>query len=273
MSTEVINEVEKLADIQEEQETRKIYLRQVGIREIVVPVIYSQCGVNSTSVANMKVAVDLECNKRAIHMSRLIESVSEWGGIINETSIHNFLKQIMDRLYAYNAYVEIDFTYFTLKEAPISKKKARMNYRCKIKGNLKKRQTTQFEIEIKVPITSVCPCSKAISEFGAHNQRGIVSVILRNAKIEVIPDIIERVEKSASCQLYSLLKRADEKYVTEYAYKNAKFVEDIARDVTLCLKEDGSYSNFIVDVENYESIHNHNAYTIVTDKDLVEENE
>lgn len=273
MSTEPVYEVGKLADIQEEQEIRKIYLRQVGIKDVVVPVTYSLNGESSTSVANMKVAVDLELDKRAIHMSRLIESVNEWGGVINDASIHNLLEQIVDRLHAHNAYTEINFTYFILKKAPVSNKTARMNYQCKIKAKLRRMQTTQFEIEIKVPITSVCPCSKAISEYGAHNQRGLVSVTLRNVEIQVIPDIIERVEKSASCQLYSLLKRVDEKYVTEYAYENAKFVEDIVRDVTLHLKEDGVYSEFLVNVESYESIHNHNAYAVVVEKDLGEVNE
>ena len=166
----------------------------------------------------------------------------------------------------------MDFTYFIMKKAPDSKNMGRMNYQCRIKASLTKSRPAQLEIDVKVPITSVCPCSKSISKYGAHNQRGLVSVALKNTDVEAIPDVIRRVEESASFQLYSLLKRVDEKYVTEHAYENAKFVEDIVRDVTINLQKNNRYSDFTVNVENYESIHNHNAYAVMVSRDLAEVN-
>ena len=166
----------------------------------------------------------------------------------------------------------MDFTYFIMKKAPVSKNMGRMNYQCWIKASLTKSRPAQFEIDVKVPITSVCPCSKSISKYGAHNQRGLVSVALKNTDVEAIPDVIRRVEESASFLLYSLIKRVDEKYVTEHAYENAKFVEDIVRDVTINLQKNNRYSDFTVNVENYESIHNHNAFAVMVSRDLAEVN-
>ena len=272
MSTQFVNENNKLPDVQKAKESRKVYLRYVGIKDVVVPVTYIFNGEVNSSVANMMLAVDLSADKRAIHMSRLVESINEWSRVIDDKSIHDLLSEILDRLEGFNAYVKMDFIYFILKKAPVSENVGRMNYQCKIKASLTKSKPIQFEIEVKVPITSVCPCSKSISKYGAHNQRGIVSVVLKNTDVEAIPDVIRRVEESASFQLYSLLKRVDEKYVTEHAYENAKFVEDIVRDVTINLQNNSKYLNFTVNVENYESIHNHNAYAVMVSRDLAEVN-
>lgn len=272
MSAQFVNENNKLPDVQKTQETRKIYLRHVGIKDVVVPVTYIFNGEVNSSVANMMLAVDLSADKRAIHMSRLVESMNEWSRVIDDKSIYALLDEILDRLEGFNAYTEMDFTYFIMKKAPVSKNMGRMNYQCRIKASLTKSRPAQFEIDVKVPITSVCPCSKSISKYGAHNQRGLVSVALKNTDVEAIPDVIRRVEESASFQLYSLLKRVDEKYVTEHAYENAKFVEDIVRDVTINLQKNNRYSDFTVNVENYESIHNHNAYAVMVSRDLAEVN-
>ncbi len=268
MLREPVYESGELADIQEGQETRKIYVNQVGIKDILVPIIYILNGKNHNSVGTAKIAVDLQLDKRAIHMSRLVECLNEWDGVITNKSICRLLENVMKRLEAVHAYIEMEFTYFMNKIAPVSKKPGIMNYQCKIKATMKKKSGVKYKISIKVPITSVCPCSKSISKYGAHNQRGIVNVSLVTDNIEIIPDVIQRVESSSSGQLYSLLKRIDEKYVTEYAYDNAKFVEDIARDVIVKLKECKSYTDFSVHVENYESIHNHNAYAFVVSEDL-----
>lgn len=273
LSTQFVKENNDLPDEQKTQETRKVYLRHVGIKDIVVPVTYIFNGEVNSSVANMMLSVDLAADKRAIHMSRLVESVNEWDRVIDDKPIQELLGTILNRLDGFNAYAEIDFIYFILKKAPVSENVGRMNYQCKVKASLEKTKPMKIEIEVKVPITSVCPCSKSISEYGAHNQRGLVSVVLKNTDVKSIPDIIRRVEESASFQLFSLLKRVDEKYVTEHAYENAKFVEDIARDVTINLRENSQYSDFSVNVENFESIHNHNAYAIMVSNDLVEVNE
>ncbi len=264
-----------MVDIQEGPECRNVYLRQVGIKNLVIPIMHNLDSDNGNSVGTIQLGVGLEAHKHAIHMSRLAEILNEWDSVISNDSIERLLCQVKERLHVLMAYIEIKFTYFKNKTAPISNKNGKMNYECKIKAELLQDNKTEYEVRVKVPITSVCPCSKAISKYGAHNQRGIVKVSFKTNDFNEINDVIDKVELSASAELYSILKRVDEKYITEQAYENPKFVEDIARDVTLQLTKSNKYRWFHIEVENFESIHNHSAYAISMSEDWkgVNENE
>jgi GTP cyclohydrolase IB len=257
-----------MVDVQEELETRNIYLRKVGIKHLVMPVRHELNDKYQNSVGTINLGVSLEADKHAIHMSRLVESLYQWDSTISNESIKKLLLEVKKRLEALTSHIEIEFIFFKDKIAPSSKLTGTMDYNCMIKAELFEDDSMNFQIIVKVPIGSVCPCSKAISKYGAHNQRGTVEVAFRSDDIGCLNDIINKIESVASTQLYSLLKRVDEKYVTEYAYENPKFVEDIARDVTVQLMKDQRYSWFNIAVENYESIHNHNAYAVSVSEDI-----
>lgn len=175
------------------------------------------------------------------------------------------LGEMKRHLNAASAHIEVIFPYFIEKKAPVSQSPGLMDYTCKIIGSSDSEGKVDLISEVIVPISSVCPCSKEISETGAHNQRGEVRMSTRFKKFIWIEDMIEIVEKSASCEVFSILKRIDEKYVTEKGFGNPKFVEDIVRDIAGKLKQDDNITWFSVSAENFESIHNHNAYALITD--------
>lgn len=256
-----------MVDIQEGSESRNIYLRQVGIRNLVIPVIHNLDSKYKNSIGTIHLGVGLDAHKHAIHMSRLVEILNEWDSVISNESIEKLLNQVKNRLNVTKAHIEVQFTYFKNKTAPSSKKVGKMNYDCEIKAELSNDNKMEYEIKVKVPITSVCPCSKAISKYGAHNQRGIVNVTFKTDNFNCLNDVVNKVELSASAEVFSILKRVDEKYITEYAYENPKFVEDIARDVTLQLINNVNYNLVHVEVENFESIHNHSAYAVSISED------
>ena len=227
-----------MKDLQKELDKRNIFIDKVGISNFKIPLIV---GYDKNTVANISLSVSLAENKRAIHMSRLIEVISSW-----DTKL---------KLETDNVFLEIQFEYFKDKISPVSKLVAPISYDCKIISSLNK---DNLIVELNIPIASVCPCSKEISQFGAHNQRGIVTIEYKTKELSSIDKVISLVEDSSSHELYSLLKRTDEKYITEYGYNNAKFVEDIIRDITINLYENGLYDAKIK-IKNFESIHSHNA--------------
>ena len=194
-------------------------------------------------------------------MSRLIEILNEHDRSISIQNFSDILSTMKQRLNAESAHIEISFPYFIMKSSPVTHSQGLMEYRCTFKGSLNKGK--DLLVIIDVPITTLCPCSKEISDFGAHNQRGKVKLQVRFKKFIWIEDLIKLVEESASCDVYSVLKREDEKYVTEKAYKNPKFVEDIVRDIAKKLENDKNITWFAVESENFESIHNHNAYAYI----------
>jgi GTP cyclohydrolase I len=195
-------------------------------------------------------------------MSRFVEILNEHSTRISLQNFSQILDEVKDRLNAESAHMEITFPYFINKRAPVTGSEGLMEYMCTFKGSLNHRKT-DLVTTIFVPICTLCPCSREISDFGAHNQRGEVRLQVRFKKFVWIEDLIELVERSASCDVYSVLKREDEKFVTERAYNNPKFVEDIVRDVALKLNGDPNITWFAVESENYESIHNHNAYAYI----------
>ena len=253
-----------MIDIQNGLETRGVCIKHVGIREFVMPIVVDINGRHVHTTATINLNVSLDADKKAIHMSRLIEMLSEWDGNTSYTTLKELLSITKNKLQTGNANIILHFLYFKEKKAPISQKSSIMNYKCTINMN---DADDFFIIEVHVPISSACPCSKAISKYGAHNQRGILSIIVKTNTIASIDDLIQKAESSCSHELFSLLKRVDEKFITESTYENPKFVEDIARDMALLLSKSNGYEWFKIDVENFESIHNHSAFAVVNNSE------
>ena len=255
-------------DIQNQRDHRKIEINKVGVKNIRYPitVLDKAKGVQHT-VANVNMYVDLPHQFKGTHMSRFIEILNKFKGDISIKNYSNILLEMKRKLKAKSAHFEVEFPYFIEKEAPITRARSLMEYVCRFCGTSKQMDKDDFYVGIVVPITTVCPCSKEISQYGAHNQRSVVTVHLRFKKFIWIEDIIQLIEECASCDLYSILKRADEKFVTEKAYKNPMFVEDVVREIAKRLKKDTNITWFTVESENFESIHNHSAYAYIeTDK-------
>ena len=251
-----------MEDIQNHKDNRNIDIDQVGVKGIRYPitVLDKDMGKQQT-VAKINMYVNLPRYYKGTHMSRFVEVLNEHSRRISLQNFSAILLEVKDRLNAESAHMEITFPYFINKAAPVSGSEGLMEYKCTFKGSLNKG--TDLVIMINVPISTLCPCSKEISEFGAHNQRGEVRLQVRFKKFVWIEDLIRLVEKAASSDVYSVLKREDEKFVTEAAYNNPMFVEDIVREIALNLNNDPNITWFAVESENFESIHNHNAYAYV----------
>jgi len=251
-----------MKDIQKQKDIRKIEINKVGVKNIRYPitVLDKAKGIQHT-VASVNMYVDLPHRFKGTHMSRFIEILNKYKGDISIKNFSKILSEMKRKLKAKSAHLEVEFPYFIEKEAPVTKAKSLMEYSCRFCGSSNEKE--DFYVGIVVPITTLCPCSKEISEFGAHNQRSVVTVNLRFKKFIWIEDIIRLVEESASCDLYSILKRPDEKYVTEKAYKKPMFVEDVVREIASKLRKDKNIIWFTVESENFESIHNHSAYAFV----------
>jgi len=251
-----------MEDIQNHKDNRNIDIDQVGVKGIQYPitVLDKNMGEQQT-VARINMYVNLPRYYKGTHMSRFVEILNEHSRNISLQNFSEILEEMKSKLNAESAHMEITFPYFINKAAPITGSEGLMEYRCTFKGSL--NNGTDLVILINVPISTLCPCSKEISEFGAHNQRGEVRLQVRFKKFIWIEDLIILVEESSSSDVYSVLKREDEKYVTEKAYSNPMFVEDIVRDIAQKLNRDPNITWFAVESENFESIHNHNAYAYV----------
>ncbi len=246
-------------DVQNQPDNRKIEIDKVGIKDIQYPIgVLERSGGTQRTVAKVSMFVNLHHKFKGTHMSRFIELLNEHCQDMSTTTIPGLLLEMRKRLEARDAHIEVSFPFFILKRAPASGAEGLMSYDCTIRGFW--ANEVVLEIEVTVPITALCPCSKAISDQGAHNQRGTVTVQYRQNRFVWIEDIIEIVEAEASCDVYSVLKREDEKFVTEKAYANPMFVEDVARSVAQRLRAHEGIAWFSVEVENQESIHAHNAY-------------
>lgn len=251
-------------DIQNQPDYRQIEIQNVGVKDIKYPITVRDkiYGFQHT-VATFNMYVNLPHRFKGTHMSRFIEILNEYRQGIDLRNITEILRKMKSTLNAESAHVEIEFPYFIEKEAPISGAKGLMEYTCRFIGSTDSEDKEKLIVGIVVPVTTLCPCSKAISAQGAHNQRSKVAVHLRFKKFFWIEDVISLVEASASSQVYSLLKREDERYVTERAYDNPMFVEDVVRSIAEKLAADPNFIWFRVESENMESIHNHNAYARV----------
>ena len=253
-----------MIDIQNTEDTREIPLQKVGISDLKYPVqvLDKKNGFQQTS-ACVNLFVNLPHHYKGTHMSRFVEIFHKHHTNLGMKEFLLMLEEIRLSLQAERSFASMDFTFFVEKKAPVTGESGIMSYRCTYEGEAFEGGN-DFSVKIEVPVTTVCPCSKAISDYGAHNQRGLVTVTLKNRSLFWIEDVIEEIEKSASCGLFSVLKRPDEKYVTERAYENPRFVEDVVREVYIALrsfkKSEKPFSYFRVECRNFESIHNHNAY-------------
>ncbi len=258
-----------MIDIQNQPDYRKIPIDKVGIKGLKYPVkvLDKTSGLQST-IAQISMYVDLPHQCKGTHMSRFVEILHLFRTQVSMESLTNILEDMKKILGAESSHIEITFPYFIEKKSPETASKGLMDYTCSIIGSSNGKKNTDIVLTVAVPVTSVCPCSKEISDYGAHNQRGEVLVSTRFNKFIWIEEIVQMVESCASCEIYSVLKREDEKYVTEKAYNNPKFVEDIARDVAKALMEDDNITWFSVSAENFESIHNHSAYAYIEKSSL-----
>ena len=257
-----------MKDIQNQTDHRNISIDKVGIKDIRYPIkVLDRKNNYQHTVASINMYVDLPHDSKGTHMSRFVEMLHVFQPALSLKSFSVILEQMKNDLNAASAHIEVTFPYFIEKTAPVSGSMGFMDYTCRLIGYSDPEGKTDLISEVLVPISSVCPCSKEISDAGAHNQRGEVKLSIRFKKFIWIEDMISLVEKAASCDVYSILKRVDEKHVTEKAYNNPKFVEDIVRDIAKHLFEDENITWFSVSVENFESIHNHSAYANITSSD------
>ncbi|MBD3671685.1 MAG: GTP cyclohydrolase I FolE2 [Gammaproteobacteria bacterium] len=261
---------ESIADVQSSQDTRQIPINKVGIKDIRHPVVVSdRTGGEQHTIANFNMYVNLPHNFKGTHMSRFVEILNNHEREITVKSFKEMLSEMTERLEAESGHIEMSFPYFVNKKAPISGVQSLLDYDVTFIGQIVKGAPS-MKLKVLVPVTSLCPCSKKISDYGAHNQRSHVTITAQTKGFVWIEDIIDLVEREASCELYGLLKRPDEKHVTERAYDNPKFVEDMVRDVAARLNEDDRIDYYVVESENFESIHNHSAYALI-EKDKTED--
>ena len=258
-----------MIDIQSERDDRDVPLQKVGIKGLKYPVhVLDRDHRIQHTTASVNLYVNLPKHFKGTHMSRFIEVFHQHREHLSMPHFLDMLEEIRVSLEAARAFGEMSFPYFLEKPAPVSGQAAMMSYECSYEGMVSGpsasapavAQSRSFFVSVAIPVQTVCPCSKAISEYGAHNQRGIVRVKLELGPFFWIEDLVSLVEECASSAVYSLLKREDEKYVTEAAYDNPKFVEDLVRDVLLSIPRLGAFPWYSVEAENYESIHNHSAF-------------
>ncbi len=252
-----------IEDVQNTADTRHLAIDKVGIKAIRHPVVVKdKSGGEQHTVAVFNMYVHLPQHFKGTHMSRFVEILNMNEHAISIESFETILREMVTRLEAESGHVEMTFPYFVNKAAPISGVKSLLDYEVTFIGEINQGKY-DITVKVLVPVTSLCPCSKKISDYGAHNQRSHVTVTALINDFIWIEDIIDLVEKQASCELYGLLKRPDEKFVTERAYDNPKFVEDMVRDVAAQLNAEKRIDAYIVESENFESIHNHSAYALI----------
>lgn len=252
-----------MKDIQNEQDNRNLDIDKVGIKDIKYPIVLSDKERGSQhTVALINMYVKLPHNFKGTHMSRFIEILNRHSSDINLNTVGDILSEMKERLDSEEAFIELSFDYFMNKKAPVTGQEALMDYQCRYVGSAGKNGRDQV-LTIKVPVMTLCPCSKEISEYGAHNQRSFISISVRMKKMIWIEELIELAESCGSSPIYPMLKREDEKYVTEQSYQNPAFVEDVVRNVAQKLLQEDRVTWFEVSSENIESIHNHSAYAVI----------
>jgi len=252
-----------LSDVQNSKDTRQIPINKVGIKDIRHPIkVRDRTEGEQHTIANFNMYVNLPHDFKGTHMSRFVEILNNHEREISVKSFKHMLIEMAERLEAKSGHIEMSFPYFVNKTAPASGVKSLLDYDVTFIGQVHDGKTS-LQVKIVVPVTSLCPCSKKISDYGAHNQRSHVTVTATIKEFIWVEELIDLVEKQASCELYGLLKRPDEKVVTERAYDNPKFVEDMVRDVAAQLNQEDRVSAYTVESENFESIHNHSAYALI----------
>ncbi len=265
----------QLKDIQNQNDKRGIEIQKVGVNGVEVPLLIERKNEESQVVsAKARLSVTLPHNYRGTHMSRFMEVLSDYSQKnLLGVDIKGLLIDIKEKLESQSAHVKFEFKYFINKKAPVSLMEFPVGYDCSFQGDLIK-DNYKFILGVKVPVTTLCPCSKEISKYSAHNQRTMIKVKVSYKENDIIwiEDLVDKIESCGSSKIYSILKRCDEKYVTETAYENPKFVEDVLRDVICLLKEDEKITYYEAEVEAQESIHNHNAWAWQSEDKLIGDN-
>jgi GTP cyclohydrolase IB len=255
--------VAKLHDKQSERDHRQLRIDKVGVRALRFPIqVRDKARAVQNTVAVIGMFVDLPKEFKGTHMSRFIEVLNAHGDMVHVENITDILYAMQKKFQAATSHLEMEFPYFMVKKAPVSGMESLMDYTARFDATACHKDI-DFVLTVKARVTTLCPCSKAIAAYGAHNQRGEVTLQIRSRKAVWIEDLIEIIESSASCELFALLKRQDEKAVTERAYDNPVFVEDLVRNVALKLNAHPDVTWYKVEAENHESIHNHNAYACI----------
>lgn len=257
-----------IPDVQGSPDTRELAINKVGIKSIRHPIkVSDRSEAEQHTIASFSMYVYLPHNFKGTHMSRFVQILNDQEKALTAESFKDMLREMAKRLEADSGYIEMNFPFFVNKSAPVTGVQSLLDYDVTLIGEIKDGRVST-RIKVVVPVTSLCPCSKSISDYGAHNQRSHVTVNAKTEGFIWIEELIELVEKQASCELYGLLKRPDEKFVTEHAYDNPKFVEDLVRDIAVQLNGDERIRAYSLESENFESIHNHSAYAqILHDKD------
>lgn len=253
-----------MPDVQALPDTRQVPIDRVGVKEVTYPMrLRTREGGVQHTVANINMYVALPHHQKGTHMSRFLEVLNEHAGEpVSPERMPEITRAICERLEAEEAHFEAEFTYFINKPAPVTGQKGMMDY--KVRFACTANGETDFVMTVAAPAASLCPCSKEISDYGAHNQRCRIEAEVRTRTMMWIEDLVEHLEASASVPVFAVLKRPDEKWVTEKAYENPKFVEDIVRDLATRLEDDDRVEWFSINSENFESIHSHNAYAQLT---------
>lgn len=253
-----------MKDVQREPDLRKIAIDRVGVRDVSYPITVKDLfnGTQST-IASVSMSVLLPHEYRGTHMSRFIETLEEYKGRISPATLESLAEHLREKLEASEASIEFVFPYFVRKKAPVSGIESFMRYEASLEG-ISCGSEFDMKIGVKVPVQTLCPCSKEISKAGAHNQRAFVRLKIRSSGLVWFEELIRMVEDASSAPLYTLLKREDEKFVTEQAYENPRFVEDLARDLALALNEDSRVVWYDISVTSMESIHRHDAFAELT---------
>ncbi len=261
----VVVDPKSIPDVQSLRDTRQIPIDKVGVKNVVYPIrLKTRDGGEQTTVATINMYVSLPHEQKGTHMSRFVEVLNDHAEAITPDEIPDMTRAIRERLDAADAHFEASFTYFVRKQAPVTGMPGMIDYKVTFEAVSSADGKEDFVLGISAPATSLCPCSKEISQYGAHNQRCEIEAKVRFDGTLWIEDLCEIAERAASMQVYAILKRPDEKFVTERAYENPKFVEDIVRDLALTLEDDDRVTWFSINSENFESIHSHNAYAQIT---------
>ena len=259
----MMNPIPTIADVQSSPDTRRLAINKVGIKNIRHPIrVSDRTGGEQHTIATFSMYVNLPHHFKGTHMSRFVEILNNHERELTVRSFKDMLAEMTVQLEAEAGHIEMAFPYFVNKKAPITGVESLMDYDVSFVGEILDGKSRMF-IKVVVPVTSLCPCSKEISDYGAHNQRSHVTLAVRTRGFIWVEDLIDMVEKEASCELFGLLKRPDEKHVTERAYNNPKFLEDMVRDVAVRLNQDERIAAYVVESENFESIHNHSAYAMI----------
>ncbi len=251
-----------LPDIQSAADARNLAIQRVGVKSLAQPMMVATARGPQPTVASVDMYVALPAAQKGTHMSRFIDVLQSHRDALSRASVHALLERMLQRLDAHDGFIELRLPYFVLKTAPVSGVESLMDYQLTLAIE-RRAETTRYWQKVVVPVTSLCPCSKKVADYGAHNQRAHLTLTLTLADEMRIEDQIRIAEDAASCEVWGLLKRTDEKYVTERAYDNPKFVEDVVRDVATALDADERVRAFVVEAENFESIHNHSAYALI----------